>query len=55
MDTVDGHSTVEGVMNGVVADVGRVHRADHVEMDGVRSQDEGLTHCEQLNAVDASS
>ncbi len=33
--TVDGHSSVEGVMDGVVAHVRCVHSADHMEVNRV--------------------
>ena len=41
-------------MDSVVAHVGLVHSADHVEMDGVRSEDKGLANHGQLNRVDTA-
>ena len=49
---MDGHSSIEGVMDGVVAHVRSVHCADHVEVDGVAAQNEGLATVFQLNAID---
>ena len=37
MYTMDGHGTIEGVMDGIVTHVRRVHCADHMEMNGITS------------------
>jgi len=52
---MDGYSTVERMMDGIVAHIRAMHGADHVEMDGVRTEDEGLADKGQLNAVNSAS
>ena len=47
--TVDGDSSVESVMDGVIAHVRVVDSANHVEMNWIRAKNEGLTNIEKLN------
>ena len=51
---MDSHSSVECVMDGVVSYIGGMHCANHMEVDWIASQDEGLTHVVKLNVVDTS-
>ena len=52
--TVDGDSSVEGVMDSVITHVRRVHSADHMEVNGIGAKDEGLADIGEFNAVDSS-
>ena len=54
MNTVDGNCAVERVVNGVVSHVGLVHGSNHVEVDGVGSENEGLADCGKLNIVNTA-
>ena len=51
MNTVNGHSSVEGVMNCIVTHVGGMHRANHVEMDWIRSKYKSLTDVGQFDTI----
>jgi hypothetical protein len=55
MNSVDGDSSIEGVVDRIIADVRRVHCANHMEMNGVGSEDEGLADVEELNTVNSCS
>ena len=52
--TVNSHGTVVRLMNGIVAHVRLVHGANHVEMDGVSSELEGLTDVSELDVLNAT-
>jgi len=54
MNAVNCDSSVESMMDGVVAHVRRMHSTDHVEMDGIATENESLTHSRELNTIDSS-
>lgn len=54
MHAMDGHRTVEGVMDGVVPYIRPMDCTHHVEVDGVSPKDEGLANMSELNAIDAA-
>lgn len=51
---MDRHSSVECVMDGVVSYIRRMHCANHMEVDRVASENEGLTNVVKLNVVNTS-
>ena len=52
VDAVDGHSSVEGVMDATSSDIGTGDVAVHVVMDGVASETEGLSCMSHLNVLE---
>jgi len=52
--TVHGEGSVETGIDGVSNDVGLVHVTDHMEMDGISTQLESLSHVAELNIAQAS-
>ena len=54
VDTMDRDSTVERVMDGIVANVRVVDSANHMEVNGVRSENKSLTDLGKLTRVDAA-
>ena len=55
MNTMNGHSSVESVMNRIVSHVRRVHSTNHMEVNWVTTKDEGLSHICQFDTVNSSS
>ena len=55
VDSMDSDCPVEGVMDGIISNIGIVHSAYHMEMNWVRSQDKGLTDIIELDTIDSSS
>ena len=51
---MDHCSTVECVMDGIVANVRVVDSANHMEVNGVRSENKSLTDLGKLTGVDAA-
>ena len=54
MNTVDCHCSVKGMVNSVVPDVRVMHSADHVEMQRISAQLEGLTHISEFSVLYSS-
>lgn len=54
VNSVDGDSTVVRLVDGIVAHVGLVHSSNHVEMDWISSQLEGLTDIGELTVLNAT-
>ena len=52
MDTVDGDRSVEGVMDRIVLHVRAVNSTNHMEMDRIATQNEGLANIGKFNTVD---
>ena len=51
VDTVNSHSAIESVMDCVVSNIGCMYCADHMEVDRIRAENEGLAYVVKLNAV----
>ena len=49
--TMNGHSSVEGVMDSIVSHVRGMHCSNHMEVNGVASKDEGLAYVVEFNVV----
>ncbi len=54
VDSMNSDRPVEGVMDGIVPNIGGMHGTYHMEMDWVRSQDEGLADIIELDTIDSS-
>ena len=55
VDTVNCDCTVEGVMDGIISHIRRVHCANHMEVNRVATKDEGLADIGELDAIDSCS
>lgn len=54
VDSMNGHSSIERVMNSVVSDVTRMHCTDHMEVNRVGAEDEGLAYHVQFDIFNTS-
>lgn len=53
VDSVCCDGSVEGMVDGAVSDVGAIHTATQVEVDGVPAQLEGLATVPHLNMLNS--
>ena len=51
--SVDSASSIVGLLNSVTPDVGVVHSADQVEVNGVSVELEGLSHVIEVHIFDS--
>ena len=54
VDAVDGHATIVGLVNCIVADVGVLYVSAHVEVNRIPSKLESLANIGQLDVLDPS-
>lgn len=53
--SMEGHSAIVSLMDGIVASIRLVHCADHVEMDRVATQLESLADIRELDVLNPSN